>query len=152
MEKLLLVIDVDSGLLKHTETSDVEMKKPLVVTCSSDRGLCGGIHSSLAKMTKRTLNASPEATNAVLGVKARSKLQYDYAKQIVVSFDGVCKYPPSWYESSTIADGLLKLEGSSPDGYQVVFNRFKSVIAFETSSLKLPTQQTIASARNLNLM
>lgn len=83
------------------------MKEPLLVTCSSDRGLCGGIHSYVAKLTKKKLIATPGAQVAVLGVKARSKLQFDYAKQIAISFDGVCKFPPSWYESSLIADSIL---------------------------------------------
>jgi F-type H+-transporting ATPase subunit gamma len=135
------------GLLEHIETSKLEMKKPLIVTCSSDRGLCGGIHSSLAKKTKKALIALPEARNAVLGVKARSKLQYDYSKQIAVSFDGVCKFPPSWYEASLIADELLKLEGAASDGFHVVYNRFKSVIAFETQSVIIPTREAISTAR-----
>jgi F-type H+-transporting ATPase subunit gamma len=132
--------------LKHTETDNVEGKKPLLVTCSSDRGLCGGIHSSLAKATKKTLVSVPESTAAVLGVKARSKLQYDFSKQISISFDGVCKYPPSWYESSLIADSILSLE-AKPDVHHVIYNSFKSVIAFETKSVKIPSHEIITASR-----
>lgn len=122
------------------------MNTPFIVTCSSDRGLCGGIHSSLAKSTKKVLAANKAAQVAVLGVKARSKLQYDYSKQIAVSFDGVCKFPPSWYEASLISDVMLANKGNS-DGYLVVYNKFKSVISFETEHIKIPAFEAITAAR-----
>ncbi|KAI8900524.1 ATPase, F1 complex, gamma subunit domain-containing protein [Globomyces pollinis-pini] len=136
------------GLLKHTQTDDLEMKSPLLITCSSDRGLCGGIHSSLSKATKRSLIELPESTSAILGVKARAKLQYDFASRIKISFDGVCKYNPSWLEAATIADEILGQKVPS-DGSYIIYNRFKSVIAFEPVTIKLPTAELIAEAPSL---
>ena len=134
------------AFLDHTKTNDAEMKKPVIVTCSSDRGLCGGIHSSLAKATKRVVGQLPDARIAVLGIKARSKLNYDHSAEIAVSFDGVCKFPPTWLEASSIADTILSQKIPS-DGFQVIYNSFKSVIAFETKNVKIPTLETITSAR-----
>ena len=134
------------AFLEHIKTSNSEMKTPFVLTCSSDRGLCGGIHSSLAKATKKVLRATPEAKIAVLGVKARSKLNYDHSKEISVSFDGVCKFPPTWLEASTITDEVLALK-KPVDGFQVVYNSFKSVIAFDTKTVKIPTLAQIQAAR-----
>lgn len=122
------------------------MKKPLLITCSSDRGLCGGIHSSLAKVTKKDLIANPDAKVAVLGVKARSKLQFDFSKQIAVSFDGVCKFPPSWLESALIGDVLLGMKHDN-DGLKVIYNNFKSAIAFDTKTVKIPTIDAIKESR-----
>jgi F-type H+-transporting ATPase subunit gamma len=121
------------------------MKKPVIVTCSSDRGLCGGIHSSVAKATKRIIHKLPDARIAVLGIKARSKLNYDHSSEIAVSFDGVCKFPPSWLEASTIADTILA-QKLPADGFQVIYNSFKSVIAFETLNVKIPTLETISTS------
>ena len=100
------------------------MKSPFILTCSSDRGLCGGIHSSLAKATKKVLHVTPDAKVAVLGIKARSKLNYDHAKEISISFDGVCKYPPTWLEASSVVDQVLTLK-KPVDGYRVIYNSFK---------------------------
>jgi F-type H+-transporting ATPase subunit gamma len=122
------------------------MKSPFILTCSSDRGLCGGIHSSLAKATKKVLRSTPDAKVAVLGIKARSKLNYDHAKEIGISFDGVCKFPPTWLEASTITDEIIALK-KPVDGFQVIYNSFKSVIAFETKTVKIPTLEKIQSAR-----
>lgn len=122
------------------------MKKPIVITCSSDRGLCGGIHSSLTKATKRVLGSTPDARIAVLGVKARSKLNYDHNEEIIISFDGVCKYPPTWLEASSVVDEILQLK-SPADGFQVIYNSFKSVIAFESKNVKIPSLETVTAAR-----
>jgi F-type H+-transporting ATPase subunit gamma len=146
----LLVQSYSLAFLTHADVQDTEMKKPLLVTCSSDRGLCGGIHSGLAKMTKKELKQVPETRCAVLGVKARSKLQYDFAKQIDLSFDGVCKFPPSWLESALIADVILQSD-SQNDGLKVIYNKFKSVIAFEPVSVKVPTIETIEASSILLL-
>lgn len=124
------------------------MKTPMIVTCSSDRGLCGGIHSSLAKATKKVLALNKESRVAILGIKARSKVQHDYSAQIALSFDGVCKFPPTWLEASSIAEVILQQKAhSKTDGFHVIYNCFKSVIAFETSAIKIPTLETIAAAR-----
>ncbi|KAJ3370550.1 atp3 gamma subunit of the F1 sector of mitochondrial F1F0 ATP synthase [Kappamyces sp. JEL0680] len=137
------------AFLDHTQTKDAEMKKPVIVTCSSDRGLCGGIHSSLAKASKRIVKELPDARIAVLGIKARSKLNYDHADEIVISFDGVCKFPPTWLEASSIVESILSLK-TPADGFQVVYNSFRSVIAFDTTTVKIPTLDTITAAPALS--
>lgn len=122
------------------------MKSPLLITCSSDRGLCGGIHSSVSKVTKKLAKQIPDAKIAVLGVKARSKLAHDSASKFAVSFDGVCKFTASWYESAIIADSILGLK-LPVDGMQIIYNRFTSVIAFETENWKIPALKTLIDSR-----
>ena len=136
--------------MEHTKSNDAEIKTPLIITCSSDRGLCGGIHSSVAKQTKRILKKKEEGRVAVLGIKARSKLQYDHAKQIACSFDGVCKFPPTWLEASSVAEVVLALKQPN-DGFNVIYNSFKSVISFDTVTVKIPTLKTITESRKLSI-
>lgn len=124
------------------------MKNPLLITCSSDRGLCGGIHSSVSKMTKKIAKQIPESKVAVLGVKARSKLSLDTANKFIISFDGVLKFTASWFESAIIADAILDLKVPS-DGMQIIYNKFTSVIAFETESWKIPALKTLVDSRKL---
>ncbi|KAJ3309708.1 atp3 gamma subunit of the F1 sector of mitochondrial F1F0 ATP synthase [Boothiomyces sp. JEL0838] len=149
MENARVYGKASTALLEHTETANVELTKPVYVTVSSDRGLCGGIHSSLAKVTKKQLIEHPESTTAVLGMKARSKLQYDFSKQIAVSFDGVCKFTPSWYEAALVADTILT-EKLTKEGSVIVYNSFKSVVAFETTLFPVPQLKTILDAPKLS--
>ena len=49
-----------------------------MVLVSSDRGLCGGVHSSLAKAVKAAMAEQPSSVNTMLvpcGDKARTILQ-----------------------------------------------------------------------------
>lgn len=113
---------------------------------SSDRGLCGGIHSSVSKATKRFIAKNPTALSAILGQKAKSQVQREYRSNIFISFDGVTKNLPSWFEAALIGDGIL---ASQPDfsSANIIYNSFKSVIAFETTTIKLPGIKLLSSAR-----
>lgn len=58
----------------------VDEQKPnhLMVLMSSDRGLCGGIHSSLTKAAKAAISEQPSNVNTMIipcGDKARTILQ-----------------------------------------------------------------------------
>ncbi|KAI8834490.1 ATPase, F1 complex, gamma subunit domain-containing protein [Chytridium lagenaria] len=90
------------ALFKHAETPDA-LTKPVVVACSSDRGLCGGIHSSISKGVKRYVATVPEAPIAILGLKARNQIQREYRANIAITFDQVAKNIPTWFEASIIA-------------------------------------------------
>jgi F-type H+-transporting ATPase subunit gamma len=46
-----------ASVFEHAGTAVKEdAKNPLLITVSSDRGLCGGIHSSVSKATKKSLS------------------------------------------------------------------------------------------------
>ena len=55
MEAARVYGDSAKSLLDAVNVAEPEQKKVagLIVVCSSDRGLCGGIHSSLTKFTKK---------------------------------------------------------------------------------------------------
>ena len=64
---------------------DVDEQKPnhLMVLLSSDRGLCGGVHSSLAKAAKAAIAELPSNVNTMLvpcGDKARAILQKSHGR------------------------------------------------------------------------
>ena len=51
-----------ASVFEHAGTSLKEdAKNPLLITVSSDRGLCGGIHSSVSKATKKSIQSPPTA-------------------------------------------------------------------------------------------
>ena len=139
---------VHTALFKHAETAG-ESKKPLVVVVSSDRGLCGGIHSSVSKAAKRYVNKHPEASIGVIGLKAKAQMQRDNRQQIVITFDQVAKNVPTWNEAALIAHEILS-SGVEFDSIQVVYNKFKSVIAYEAETVVVPSLQTFSESRKFN--
>ncbi|KAL2912294.1 atp3 gamma subunit of the F1 sector of mitochondrial F1F0 ATP synthase [Polyrhizophydium stewartii] len=147
MEQARVFGEAATAILKYVE---VEPKKDnvVVVTVSSDRGLCGGIHSSVSKATKRFLAANPSASSAILGQKAKSQVQREYRDNIFLSFDGVTKNAPTWFEAALIGDAILSAKPEY-ESASIIYNRFKSVIAFETESLSIPSVKSLASAPKL---
>ncbi|KAI8617728.1 ATPase, F1 complex, gamma subunit domain-containing protein [Chytriomyces sp. MP71] len=139
-----------NSLLKHIEVAEKETTKPLVIAVSSDRGLCGGIHSSISKAVKRYMAANhQEGEIAVLGQKARNQIQREYRKNIVIHFDQVTKVAPSWLEASMIADQILT-QGLHLEAGQIIYNQFKSVISYEATPLAIHSAETIAAAPKLS--
>jgi F-type H+-transporting ATPase subunit gamma len=121
----------------------------LVVACSSDRGLCGGIHSAISKNVRRFVAKNPESPIIILGMKAKNQISRDYRENIVMTFEQVAKNVPTWYESAVIADNILS-NGQGTGLTKIFYNYFKSVIAYETRALPVFTAEQIAASRKLN--
>lgn len=67
--------------------SDEEKPNHLLFAVSSDRGLCGGIHSGMAKAIKAKLEAKESGSNPMLvihGDKVRSILQRSLGNKFTI--------------------------------------------------------------------
>ncbi|KAJ3224567.1 atp3 gamma subunit of the F1 sector of mitochondrial F1F0 ATP synthase [Clydaea vesicula] len=64
--------EASAGFLKHVNVA--ESSKPVIVCVSSDRGLCGGIHSSVSKGAKKYLKTKSDAQLATIGLKVRQQI------------------------------------------------------------------------------
>ncbi|XP_065856174.1 ATP synthase subunit gamma, mitochondrial [Euphorbia lathyris] len=119
----------------------VDVKKNVIITVSSDKGLCGGINSTSVKISKAiyrmTSGPEKEAKYVIIGEKAKAQLVRDSKKDIALSISEVQKNPLSYTQVSVLADDILK--NVEFDALRVVFNKFHSVVAF------LPTVATVLS-------
>ncbi|KAL3899648.1 MAG: hypothetical protein SGCHY_001891 [Lobulomycetales sp.] len=134
------------ALLTHVEVAPPS--KPVFVAVSSDRGLCGGIHSSITKAVKKSLKENPEALIVTIGQKGKAQLSRQWRSNIVASFESVAKATPTWLESAMIADAILKLEHEF-DGVDIVYNNFKSVISYEAQHFSAPKLGAIEAAPSI---
>ncbi|KAJ3009284.1 atp3 gamma subunit of the F1 sector of mitochondrial F1F0 ATP synthase [Thoreauomyces humboldtii] len=137
-----------TALYKHTETESAGDAHNLVVVLSSDRGLCGGIHGSLAKGTRKFIATHPDSSLVIVGQKARAQLQRDNRDKIAVTFDGVAKNLPSWNEAALVADEIIK-SGTKFDTAQIVYNQFKSVIHFDTVVVPVHSYKALSESPKL---
>ncbi|KAG6584412.1 ATP synthase subunit gamma, mitochondrial [Cucurbita argyrosperma subsp. argyrosperma] len=119
----------------------VDVKKNVIVTISSDKGLCGGINSTSVKISKalRKINSGPEQETkyAILGEKAKAQLVRDSKNDIEVIITELQKNPLNYTQVSVLADDILK--NVEYDALRIVFNKFQSVVSF------LPTVSTVLS-------
>lgn len=141
--------ETSNKVFSNAETKPLEGGKTLIIVSSSDKGLCGGIHSGLTKAVRRKLIENPNADVVVLGEKSKAQLSRSSAKNIVMSFANVGKDVPSFAEAQTIADKIFQLD-KSYDNIEVVYNTFKSAISYEPHSIEAYSEEAIMASANIS--
>merc|ERR1711915_674433 len=128
--------------------------KHLIVGVTSDRGLCGAIHSGVAKLIKSEIANLTEAGKEVMvvnvGDKLRGLLHRTHGKHIILNCKEIGRKPPSFGDASIIATELLN-SGYEFDQGSVVFNRFRSVISYKTAQKPLFSIDTVANSESMGI-
>ncbi|ORY97689.1 ATP synthase F1, gamma subunit [Syncephalastrum racemosum] len=139
--------EASTAVYKNAETKAGTEGKTVFITVSSDSGLCGGIHSSVSKATKRALAQNPEAGIIVLGDKAKAQLSRAARKNMVLSFNQLGKDVPNFLIASTVANAI-KESGAEFDSAKIIFNEFKSVIAYEPKDVPVFSEEAFKASPN----
>jgi len=126
---------------------NVDAPKNMVVPITSDKGLCGGINSTVVKYVRQINNVihlgeneEKETIIAIVGEKGKPQMVRTDAQRIVYTAADATKQKPTFALASMVAEDLLK---SQPDVTRVVFNRFVSAVSY------LPTIATVLSPEYL---
>jgi F-type H+-transporting ATPase subunit gamma len=131
----------------------VDGKKLLIVTVSSDRGLCGGIHSGLSKAVRAKvaeLPADVEYKLVCVGDKTRGILSRTMGKQLMMSANEVGRLPPTFEEATFIAQHVLSL-GYAPEQIDVLYNKFKSAVSYAIETTSLPGIESLEGKTELDV-
>ncbi|OJJ86623.1 F1F0 ATP synthase subunit gamma [Aspergillus glaucus CBS 516.65] len=136
-------------VFENAETKPLEDKKTLIVVASSDKGLCGGIHSGLAKATRRILQENPNAEIVVLGEKAKAQLARTNSEDVVLSFSNVCKDIPTFADAQAIADQIALLPGEYAS-VKVLFNSFVNAQSYEPQTIDAFSEEAITQSPNIS--
>uniref|UniRef100_A0A8C1KQY6 ATP synthase subunit gamma n=3 Tax=Cyprinus carpio TaxID=7962 RepID=A0A8C1KQY6_CYPCA len=131
-----------------------DKNKHLIIGVSSDRGLCGAIHSSVAKAMKneiaKLLGAGKEVMIVNVGDKLRGLLYRTHGQHILINCKEVGRKPPTFTDASIIATELLD-SGYEFDQGSILFNRFRSVISYKTDEKPLFSLDTVANSENMGI-
>ncbi|KAK4111937.1 ATP synthase gamma chain mitochondrial precursor [Canariomyces notabilis] len=133
----------------ETKPLEGEGKKKLLVVCSSDKGLCGGVHSGLSRYIRRRATENPNFDLVILGEKCRSQLQRTNAKDIVLNFAGVGKDIPTFAEAQAVADQIVTLPGDYSD-IEIVYNRFINATSYEPTVISAFSEEAFAASPNFS--
>lgn len=131
---------------KGLKESQEGPKKELLVVCSSDKGLCGGIHSGMTRATRRLLAEKPDLNIVVVGEKCKAQLGRANAKHMVLSFAGIGKDIPTFSDAQAIADQIVML----PEEYgsiQVMYNKFINAQSYEPVIVEAFSEEAIKASR-----
>jgi len=129
---------------------DASKPNHLIIAISSDRGLCGGIHSGVAKAVKAYTLDNPDVdTKLVLcGDKVKAALQRTHPSNILCSLNELGRKPPLFEEASFIAEQVVD-SGYEFDVCKMYYNRFKSAIAYELTPQDIHSFTTLTTAESM---
>ncbi|XP_073475543.1 ATP synthase subunit gamma, mitochondrial isoform X1 [Aquarana catesbeiana] len=147
-----------TGALALYEKAEIktpeDQKKHLIIGVSSDRGLCGAIHTSVAKAIKNEISSLAGSGKEVkvlgIGDKLRGILQRTHGSHFLITFKDVGRKPPTFGDASFIASELLN-SGYEFDQGSVVFNRFRSVISYRTEEKPIFSLDTVANSDSITV-
>jgi F-type H+-transporting ATPase subunit gamma len=118
---------------------------------SSDKGLCGGIHSSVTKYTRAALKSTDEPIDAnspimIIGDKSKAQLSRALPTNLAMTFNQIGRDIPTFADASSVADLIIK-SGVEYDSVVIVYNKFMSAISFEATSVEVQTEVSLREAR-----
>ncbi|EJD42088.1 F1 complex, gamma subunit of ATPase, partial [Auricularia subglabra TFB-10046 SS5] len=103
----------NAEVVQHATPEDGEAgKRRLFIVISSDRGLCGGIHSKPNPEEKIPV-ADPDSPVKVVGDKSKAQLSRAVAKNITQTFNQIGKDVPTFADACAVAD-LITTSGVEP--------------------------------------
>jgi F-type H+-transporting ATPase subunit gamma len=139
-------------VFEQAETKPLEGddKKTLIIVASSDKGLCGGIHSGLSKRVRKMLIEKPNCDLVIMGEKCKAQLSRSSAKNIVLSFAGIGKDIPTFAEAQAVADQVSLLPTDYAD-IQIVYNKFINAQSYEATPIAAFSEEAIANSRMYGL-
>eukprot|EP00227_Mantoniella_beaufortii_P001117 CAMPEP_0197613330 /NCGR_PEP_ID=MMETSP1326-20131121/58959_1 /TAXON_ID=1155430 /ORGANISM="Genus nov. species nov., Strain RCC2288" /LENGTH=266 /DNA_ID=CAMNT_0043182189 /DNA_START=264 /DNA_END=1064 /DNA_ORIENTATION=- len=137
MEKSRGIVEPMFRLLGDQPGVDVE--KIMIVPLSSDKGLCGGINTTVVKYSKVISGTAEgsETSMTIIGEKARAQMSKIYADALKNVIVDISKVPLTFATASLVADAVL---ANGAQKHQIIYNRFQSVISFK------PTVATVYSS------
>uniref|UniRef100_UPI00398F6B02 ATP synthase subunit gamma, mitochondrial isoform X1 n=1 Tax=Pristiophorus japonicus TaxID=55135 RepID=UPI00398F6B02 len=126
----------------------------LIIGVSSDRGLCGAIHSSIAKLIRNQIKeltaAGKEVKVVTVGDKLRALLHRNHGQHILMMFKEVGRKAPTFGDASIIASELLN-SGFEFDKGSIVFNKFRSVISYKAEEKPVFSFDALTNSENMSV-
>ncbi|XP_061923070.1 ATP synthase subunit gamma, mitochondrial-like isoform X3 [Entelurus aequoreus] len=148
-----------SGALALYEKAEIKAPedkaaKHLIIGVTSDRGLCGAIHSGVAKTIKNEIanltGSGKEVMVVNVGDKLRGILHRTHSKHIMLNCKEVGRKPPTFGDASIIAGELLN-SGYEFDQGAVIYNSFRSVISYKTDKKPIFSNDTVANSETMGI-
>lgn len=128
-----------------TELASAESPKKLIIAITSDKGLCGSIHSQLGRAARNLIAENPNADVVAVGDKVKAQIARAYPDNLVLSFASIGKEAPTFNEAAAIADSIVSL-GKEYDSYEILYNKFTSGVSFEPASLPVFSSAAIEAS------
>lgn len=131
--------------------NDVKGKKYLFVAITADRGLCGSVNSAIGRAGKAKLGVLTKAADVELimyGEKGRAAFERGFNRNFVLAISDYTKLKRSTFrQAATLAQFLL--DHKEFDSGEIVYNRFRNLMTFDTVSATLVPTPKLLEANKL---
>jgi F-type H+-transporting ATPase subunit gamma len=124
----------------------------MYVGVGGDKGLCGGVNTSVAKHVRFGVNeteaAGQTATTFIIGQKPTAGLKRLYGDRFAFGVDAAQGVHVSFQQAAAIA---ARLDWQDPERVDFVYNNMISAISYDTLTIKGQTKKGIAAIDKLEL-
>lgn len=128
-------------------------KKKLLIAITSDRGLCGAVHSGVARAIRNEINEEADSSNTKIicvGDKSRLILQRLFADKIVFVGNEIGRLPPTFIDASKVASEIVNSGCDYTDG-KIVYNKFRTVVSYNLAHIPIFNRATVEAAQALSV-
>jgi F-type H+-transporting ATPase subunit gamma len=134
--------------------------RKLFLVISSDKGLCGGVHSSVSKTTRKAISNAPDSPFAttdanatpitidsdspimVVGDKSKAQLQRALGQNMQLTFNQIGRDIPTFADAAGVADLIVK-SGVKYDSVVLIYNKFVSAISYEAATMEVLGEEAL---------
>lgn len=137
---------------EQADVKPIEKEKPskLIIAVTSDRGLCGAVHSNIVKSIRAELDTSnPDTTKVVcIGDKSRSLIQRKNRQNILFQVNEIGRKQSTFTDVMKITQAIFD-SGFEYDEGKIVYNKFRSVVSYRTSNIPIFSVDTVNASEKM---
>merc|ERR1711976_96096 len=125
----------------------------LIVAMTSDRGLCGAVHSTISRTIRDKLYTEMKDKNVMLvciGDKSKAMLSRLFKDKMLMHFTEIGRKPPTFGDAARVADSILSADFDY-DCAELYYNKFRNVAAYNTTTMPMHSIDSIMNAENISL-
>ncbi|XP_051162292.1 ATP synthase subunit gamma, mitochondrial-like [Leptopilina boulardi] len=118
----------------------IDPQSQLIIALTGDRGLCGSIHSGIAKTIIMDFQRLPQLSTKLIciGDKTRVILSRDHSEKILWVASEIGKKPMTFIDAALISQKIL-ITQSNDEFHQtlIYYNKFQNAASYNVSSINL---------------
>lgn len=129
------------------------VERQMIIAISSDRGLCGGIHSGVNKAIKAYIKDTPanvETKLFLVGDKCTSVIKKIVPTYMEANVKDYGRKPPTFDDASAVANAVLD-SGFEFDKGILLYNKFRTVVAYNLSEQPVFRDAHFAASKGIDV-
>merc|ERR1712198_257852 len=130
-----------------------DVTRQLIIAISSDRGLCGGIHSGINKAIKGYMANTPanvETKMFLVGDKCTGVIKKVAPDSIETQVKDYGRRPPTFDDASAVAQAILEC-GFEFDKGILLYNKFRTVVSYNLSEQAVFRDAHFAASKGIDV-